>query len=126
MKTDKNKNKKYFISSNSETSTEAPLSKEEILKGNALLLRFMDFDEEKSEQWIIKCALYNRSYDELMKVALKIDLFFDKDSLSLNNCSFQYKHMMFHQVMNFNYLYRRTVKFTEEYFNFRNLDKSIG
>ncbi len=92
------------------------LTKEEILKGNKLFLRFMDFDDNKSPKWIIECALYDRSWDELMKVALKILSFWTEEGSELNSLRFEYKHLMFHQVMDFNFLYRRTMRFVEKYY----------
>ena len=76
----------------------------------------MDFDYKKTRKWIVECAQYDRSYGELMRVASKIDTFWDDKSSWINGKKFDYKHMMFHQVMDFNYFYRRTVKFVKEYY----------
>lgn len=92
------------------------LSEEEIFEGNSLLLKFMDLDCKKSRKWIIKCAQYDRSYGELMRVASKIDTFWDDKMTWINGKKSDYKHMMFHQVMDFSYFYRRTVKFVKEYY----------
>lgn len=62
-----------------------PLTKDEILKGNRLFLRFMGYDHEKSEEWITECALYNKSWDELMNVALKIASFETEVSSEMNH-----------------------------------------
>ena len=95
-----------------------PLSEDEIFEGNTLFLKFMDFDYDKSRKWIINCALYDKSYTELMKVALKINTFWDKECSPINGIKAIYMHMIFKQIMDFNYFYRRTVKFIKEYYKF--------
>jgi|SRR3989337_3727754 len=109
--------KKYFNEKNTGDSKPEPLTVDEKLKGNRVLLGFMDFDNQKSDKWIIDCGKYDRSYDELMKVAHKINTFFSDKSSRLNGKRFDYKHMMFHQIMDFNYFYRKTVEFVEVYNN---------
>ncbi len=92
-----------------------PLSQDEKLKGNKLFLKFMDLDDTKSDKWIIDCALYDQSWDELMKIALKITSFWTENSSDMNGLRFKYKHMMFHQIMDFNFLYRQSMAFVEAY-----------
>jgi hypothetical protein len=96
----------------------APLTKEEIIEGNTLLLKFMEFDCDKSEEWILNCALYDKSYSELMSVALKIETFYDENYGSMNASKFNYRHMMFHEILDLSIFYRKTVKFVKEYFDF--------
>ncbi len=76
----------------------------------------MNLESEKTDKWILECANYDRSYNDLMEVARKIDTFWSKEMDWINGKKFEYKHMMFHQVLDFNYFYRRTVSFVENYY----------
>lgn len=92
------------------------LSSEEILEGNRLLLGFMEFDTNKSDRWIIECSLYDRSWDEIMKVAEKISTTYGEYSDGINSRIFYFKHMMFHEIIgNRNYLYKRCVNWVKHY-----------
>lgn len=94
----------------------AVLSPDEILEGNKLLLGFMGFDTNKSNKWIIECSLYDRSWDELMKVAEKISTTYGEYSNSINSRTFNFKHMMFYEIIgNRDYLYKRCVNWVKHY-----------
>ncbi len=93
-----------------------PLTQAEILEGNKIFLKFMGLDNDKSDKWIIEYALYDRSWDELMKVARKIFSFWDEAISDLNVDRHNYKHLMFHQVMYRNDFYRKTVIFVKKYY----------
>ena len=85
--------KKYFNEKNTGDSKPEPLTVDEKLKGNRVLLGFMDFDNQKSDKWIIDCGKYDRSYDELMEVAHKINTFLVENIMSKNK-PFCYTHGM--------------------------------
>jgi hypothetical protein len=52
-----------------------------------------------------------------MMVALRIDSFWTEEGSEINAERFNFRHLMFHQVMNFNFLYRRCMDFVEKYYN---------
>lgn len=92
------------------------LSPEEILEGNKLFLDFMGFDSNKSDKWITECSLFDKSWDELMKVAEKISKTYGEYSDGINERTFNFKHMMFYEIIgNRNYLYRRCVNWVKHY-----------
>jgi hypothetical protein len=107
--------KNYFHSALIKGLQKYPLTQQEILEGNRLFLKFMELDSEKSEEWIRDCAQYDKSWDKLMEVALKIFSFWAENGSDINGLRSQYKHLMFHEVLNFNNLYRRSIKFVEQY-----------
>jgi hypothetical protein len=92
------------------------LSQEEILEGNKLILDFMGFETNKSDKWIIECSLYDKTWDELMKVAEKISITYGEYSDGINSRTFNFKHMMFHEIIGQrNNLYRKCVRWIKHY-----------
>ncbi len=92
------------------------LSQEEILEGNKLMLDFMGFQSNKSDKWIIECSQYDRTWDELMKVAEKISITYGEYSDGINTRTFNFKHMMFHEIIGQrNNLYRKCVRWIKHY-----------
>lgn len=92
------------------------LSEEDILEGNKLMLWFTGLDTGKPDKWIIECALFDRSWDELMKVSEKISKTYGDYSDGINGRTFNFKHMMFHEIIgNRNFLYRRCVEWLKHY-----------
>lgn len=90
---------------------EEKLSDEEKIYGNKLLLKFMDFDCDKSDKWIINCSLYDRSYDELLKVAFKISKFEYPPEFEgqINKEVYMYNELTLSEIANLPNFYRKTV-----------------
>ena len=85
------------------------LSQDEILKGNKLMLDFMEVEG-------IECSLYDKSWDELMKVSEKISNTYGDYLDGINKENFNFRHMMFHKIIGKkNFLYRRCVHFIKFY-----------
>jgi len=92
------------------------LSREEILEGNKLMLDFMGFESNKSDKWIIECSLYDRTWDELMKVVEKISVTYGEYADGINSATFNFKHMMFHEIIGKqSFLYRKCVRWIKIY-----------
>ncbi|MBP9765863.1 MAG: hypothetical protein KBD12_01345 [Candidatus Pacebacteria bacterium] len=94
-----------------------PLTKNETLEGNKLFLQFCGLDYQKSDEWIINCAGYDRSWEELMKIPEKIVSIWDENSGDYNSLRFRFKHMVFHEFMGRKeVLYRKCVEIVKKYF----------
>lgn len=92
------------------------LSREEILEGNKLMLKFVGYDDNKSDEWIIDCGKFDSSWDDLFEVCEKVSITHGDEMYEVNGKSFNFKHLMFHQVLfNRPYVYRKCVDFIKTY-----------
>jgi|GEM_PF-6798820 len=97
------------------------LSKNEIIQGNELFLRFLKIkffgmNIPKYNYIIINYIKFHRSYNMLIKIAIKISsLSFVDDSKKIE-LKRSYLNLSFYKTMDINYLYRETSIFLKEYY----------
>ena len=105
--------KKIF---NSNEINDSPLSNEERMEGNKILLDFLGKKKIDSNEWVVECALCDRSWNILMEVAEKIKNSRVEVSPLIDRKIFDFEHQMFHEIIGKrNYFYRQCVVFAKFY-----------